>query len=339
MPDLSGRPLLATRRDAERFVGHQQAARVLTDAIEHDYNVAVFGRRGSGKSSLLHFADHSLRDRRRMVFIDASVVGDPASLLQLVRFRLGLAPTPAETVRDSFSGMFRPQRPPTDVSDLLYVLEALRADSEADEDPTPMTLLVDDLDPHVGNTVFGRLRNELWSLRYRWVVAAEEDARQALLTAPADSFFDVVIELEPLSIAELVELLKARADGETIDEDLAREVAELADGNPRRLLALAREAILGGVGADDLAATRARLIERIENLSPSARMLFEELEVRGQASASDENLLKRFSWSRQRARRVFEELEQAGLVVAQSERGQRPGRPRKVYVLADRAAA
>jgi hypothetical protein len=333
MIDLSGRPLLATKRDTTRFVGHRRAAAVLTDAIEHDYNVAVFGRRGSGKSSLLHYVAHRLADRQ-LIFVDASVVHDASSFLQLVRYRLGLAPTPAETVRDSFSGMFRPERPPSDIAALLSVLEAFRADSESDDDSAPVTLLVDDLDAAVGNVVFGRLRNELWALPYRWVVAAETDARTVLLTPPADSFFDVVIELEPLTTDELVDLLQARVEGESVDEEFLREVAQLADGNPRRALALAREALLGGVDADDLAASRARIVERVENLSPSARMLYEELEARGQASASDEDLLQRFSWSRQRARRVFDELERATLVVATNERGQRPGRPRKVYHLA-----
>src|SRR6266508_3069272 len=144
MIDLSGRPLLATKRDTTRFVGHRRAAAVLTDAIEHDYNVAVFGRRGSGKSSLLHYVAHRLADSQ-LIFVDASVVHDASSFLQLVRYRLGLAPTPAETVRDSFSGMFRPQRPPSDIAALLSVLEAFRADSESDDDSAPVTLLVDDL--------------------------------------------------------------------------------------------------------------------------------------------------------------------------------------------------
>jgi predicted transcriptional regulator len=36
---------------------------------------------------------------------------------------------------------------------------------------------------------------------------------------------------------------------------------------------------------------------------------------------------------------VFDELERAALVVATNKRGQRPGRPRKVYHLADAVAA
>lgn len=329
MLDLSGSPLLATKRDASRLVGRGTEAKRLIEAMSSDYNVAVFGRRGSGKSSLLHWAEFQLREQRRVVFVDASVVTDAARFLQLVRYRLGLAPTMAEDVRDTFSAFFEPKRPRNELSEVLFYLETLDQADEADERPT--TVIVDDLDALVAHAVFGRLRNELWALPYRWVVAGDEEARNAFLTPPADSFFDVVLELGPMSEDELVAALTARAGSDAVDRSLARQLAEVADGNPRRFLAAAREAFLAGADANDLKAARGEQLARLEGLSESAQILFGELEARGQASAADEELLKRLGWSRQRVRRAFDELEQAGLVVGQSEVRQGPGRPRKVY--------
>jgi len=329
MLELSGSPLLATKRDTSRLVGRAAEAKRLIEAVSRGYNVAVFGRRGTGKSSLLHWGEFQLREQRRIVFVDASLVSDAAGFLQLVRYRLGLAPTTAEDVRDTFSALFRPQRPRDELSEVLFSLEALEQPLEADAPWT--TVIVDDLDALVAHTVFGRLRNELWALPYRWVVAGDEEARSGFLTPPADSFFDVVIELGPMSEDELVAALAARAGAEAVDVDLARELAELADGNPRRFLAAAREAFLGGADARELKAARIEQLARLKELSESARNLFADLEARGQASAADEELLKRLGWSRQRARRAFDELEEAGLVVAQAEVRQGPGRPRKVY--------
>jgi predicted transcriptional regulator len=59
-------------------------------------------------------------------------------------------------------------------------------------------------------------------------------------------------------------------------------------------------------------------------------MLLAELEARGAASASDEELLRSLGWTRPRAVQVFSELEEAGLVASETEKGP-TGRPRKVY--------
>jgi hypothetical protein len=321
---------LATALDASLFVDQNDVADRVVAAVRQDYNVAVFGARGAGKSSLLHYAEYRLRDERRMVSIDASVAADAASFLQLVRFRLGLAPSPAETVRSSVSAIFQPQRPRAEFGELLWVLEDLRADSEQDDDPRPLTLVVDDLDPKIAHTVFGRLRNEMWGLGYRWLVGAAEDARTTFLTPPADSFFEVVVSIEPMPIALLTSLLVRRAEGE-LPEAVAAELAELAEGSPRRALTLARNALLNGGEMGEMVAAHADVAARLEPLSAGARMLYGELETRGQASASDSELLNRFGWSRQRARRAFGELEEAGLVVAQDEARQTPGRPRRIY--------
>src|SRR5205807_1223781 len=150
------------------------------------------------------------------------------------------------------------------------------------------------------------------------------------LTPPADSFFEVVVSIEPMPIELLTSLLVRRAEGK-LPEAVAAELAGLAEGSPRRALALARNALLNGGEMGEMVAAQADVASRLERLTAAARMLYGELETRGQASASDSELLERFGWSRQRARRVFGELEEAGLVVAQDEARQAPGRPRRIY--------
>jgi hypothetical protein len=62
-------------------------------------------------------------------------------------------------------------------------------------------------------------------------------------------------------------------------------------------------------------------------------MLVAELESLGRASASDDELLNRLGWTRGRASQVFGQLEEAGIVTSSPLRGERGGRPRKVYEL------
>jgi predicted transcriptional regulator len=67
-------------------------------------------------------------------------------------------------------------------------------------------------------------------------------------------------------------------------------------------------------------------------------MLLAELEARGAASASEEDLLRSLGWTRTRAVQVFSDLERAGLVTSETEKGS-SGRPRKVYRPVEGASA
>jgi len=333
MQRLTNRPLYATALDSSLFVEAGGLSARILEATRQNFNVAVFGAPGSGKTSLLHQVEYSAREDRRIVFVDASVATDAATFLQLVRFRLGLAPSPAETMRTSFSSMFQSQPPRTELSNVMWVLEDLRSDARSSQEGKPVTLVVDDLDPKIAHTVFGRLRNEIWGLSYHWLVSGNEASRMRFLTPPADSFFDVVVTIEPMPIPLLASLLVERAE-EKLSFEVAEELAELADGNPRRALSLARDAVLSGNGAEELVAAHSDVAARLQRLPAAARMLYGELETQGQATAADAALLDRLGWSRQRARRVFGELEEAGLVVSRDEKREMPGRPRRIYELA-----
>jgi hypothetical protein len=183
--------------------------------------------------------------------------------------------------------------------------------------------------PDVAHTLFGRLRDEVWQLPYTWVVGIDAVDRPRVLQAPADAFFGVVVELGELSHGDAVELLRARVGDELGLDDLEL-LADLAGHNPRRLIALARETLVGGVPIAQLASDARKREERLKGLSAPARRVAEYLEDAGPRSASDEDLLAYFGWTRNRAVQVLNELEQAGVLISRVQKGGR----RKMYELA-----
>ncbi|TQC44558.1 hypothetical protein EEB14_36780 [Rhodococcus sp. WS4] len=329
---LSGRPLLDNPVDAALFVDREEPLTRIHTALERGLNVLVTGDPGLGKTSLLRQVMYRARtadagdpiDAHPMRFVRAQgITGGPALLAQIVN---GAPTRPGST------------------AELLDQLTAERAsipDGTVDGDqaagrgataetPRPV-IIVDDVTATAGHEVFGRLRDELWETGYQWIVAARAADRAGLLTPPADAFFETVIDLPALTAEAAAALLTTRL---TPDPGaLAAEIAELVGGNPRRLLAAARDLV-------DLPRPqhRARIEaialrnRRIHALGRPESMLAAELEALGGASASDPALLDRLGWTRARAVQVLTKLEEEGLIVGE-EVAAGPGRPRKVYRL------
>src|SRR5882724_8937991 len=70
---LSGRPLLDTQADAKFFVDRDSELNALLDSVASGLNAIVFGKRGSGKSSLLRRVAYQLQSARihRVHMVDA----------------------------------------------------------------------------------------------------------------------------------------------------------------------------------------------------------------------------------------------------------------------------
>jgi hypothetical protein len=328
MTALSGRPLADTAVDRRLYAPRREHG-VLRKSAEQRLNVLLAGPRGSGKTTLLRQTLLDLReDDRPGAFIDGKLAPDAFSFLQLVRFQLGDAPNLPQAVRERYAQAFSPRPNLGEAGRLLDLIEAMKDPSE---EPEQTTLFVDGLpSPDVGHALFGRLRDELWQLPFNWIVAVDDRERAALMEPPADAFFDRLVNLGPMSSAEQVALLEKRV---TVTSRTALQpLTQASEGNPRLLLALARDAVEGGEAIDDLLAGRARRETVASSLSRPAAMLLTELESLGAASASDEELLKRLGWTRPRATQVFAELERAGLVTSREEKGHGGGRPRKIYL-------
>ena len=329
--DLSGRPLLDTKPDQALFAGRDAELDRLLFGVERGRNVLLLGARGSGKTTMLRSLAHQLRQRfpdAPPSFVEGSMAEDVTGFLELARYRLGLAPLALHSVQREQT-LFGAS-PGASLDDTLLLPELVAGLRDAVPGNGRRVVLVDELPSEaIAQTLFGRLRDELWQLPLTWVVAVRPDAAGVLRQPPADAFFDVVLLLEPLSKDAQRAILEARGGVQG-----KRIASKIDEGNPRRLLALAREALEGGADPSELVEARARRDAEIARLGRPASMLMAELESLGPSSASDERLLSRLGWTRSRAVQVLRELEDEGLVTSSTVKGE-SGRPRKVYRPAD----
>ncbi len=316
-PDLNGRPLLDSRPDQSLYVRRPHDEDLVRSGIQRFLNTLVLGARGSGKTSFLRALAYALRSEGvPAAFVEGGTSTDADALVELISRRVG------EVSGRTPGGGRR--------ADDASLLEAVRALHSVGDPERRMVVLMDGLPSAAeAHSLFGRLRDELWRLPFTWVVAADDDDRSALLTPPADAFFELVIELRPLATSQQAELLRKRGIADAV------ALADQGNGNPRELLALARLASTDGSSPAMLA--RARLKRRAEarRLGRPAEMVVAELEASGPLSASDERLLGRLGWTRERAVQVLKQLEAAGLVTTSLQKGP-SGRPRKLYGLETR---
>jgi hypothetical protein len=312
---LTSRPLYDTEADARLFVEPSGWPRLLT-AVEHRFNIAVLSARGGGRTTALRQLQRKLRAASTAVaYVDAAQARDLGELVFAVEQALDGESDPRSSTTTHAGG------PPGSASlRLVQRLRALR-------DQPPTVILVDCAHAAAAaHELFGRLRDELWQLDHRWVVAVEAAERSVLLAPPADAFFDQIVALD-MAAPELHELLRRRRTG--LDEATLRRIAETA-GTPRRALQAARDAVTNEGDDDPLAALLWRQ-QAAAQLGPPHSMVMAELEALGGASASDEELLRRLGWTRARASQVLGDLAGAGLVSASDEQSPRGRRPRRVF--------
>lgn len=274
-----------------------------------------------GKTSFLHRLEQRLEKAgRQAIFVDASSVDDLAGLLLLIRTRVERElprsdPPSLDWVRRTLIGA-------ADVLDMLRDLD--RSDLMK-----PPVLLVDEISSaEIAHTLFGRLRDEVWSLPYIWVVAGDAAQRPVYLRPPADAFFGTILTLEPFDPRDAIEFLKRRFPEMAAAK--RRVLAAVGGGNPRRLVDLARQVLVDGKSVEELADIEERQARVVDDLGPSARLLLDGVRARGSVSASDQDLLQQLGWTRNRATQVLNELERAGLLTAAPEKGGR----KKIYTVA-----
>ncbi len=304
---MSGRPLLDTRVDAALFVGRDEERHRLESAVAQGYNTLVWGEPGIGKTSLVRSLTYHLRTSGRLVhYVRVEGAATGAGILREV----------AGTVLNA-RGMVAEQ----DVDALLELV------AQAPDRPV---VIVDDVRSEAGHQLFGTLRDQLWALQWTWIVSARSEEKGGLLLPPASAFFERVIELGALPPAAAVDLLRRRTGKRA--PAWARQVADVAGGNPRRVLAVARDVVENGGDAAAIVDGFGQRATALRELGRPESMLAAELESLGAASASDEVLLDRLGWTRARAAQVFAALEKAGLVVSDEVRSG-TGRPRRVFRL------
>jgi DNA-binding MarR family transcriptional regulator len=322
---LQGRPLYDTRADARYFV-LPTVWNALMRAIDRELNVLVIGARGAGKTTLLHQAELALRqDGDRVAFVDATAVSEPAELSARLRDALRGRPS---AMSAGIAGLRvaagDPAPPPGGAPRLIYDNLSALASVE------PTTIFVDASgSAEATYGIFGRMRDAVWQLPHQWVVAADEAERATIVRPPADAFFDTTIALERLSTEQLIELLEKR--DETVSERDRVRIAAGANGSPRDALRALNHAVVHGLAPDEQWTQRTRALEQAGELGRPYAMLMAELLDLGQASPSDEDLQHRLGLSRGRITQLLRGMLEKGLVEAETDRPDKPGRPRTIY--------
>jgi hypothetical protein len=344
MSNLADRPLLDTDRDRPLFVGREAEIKKVTQAAEVGLNTLLLAGRGMGKTSLLRRVMWDLRRRNRpFVQVSGAMANDPQEFVDMVGWALGYPrqvrePGLAEQLQQLeglpfLSGRTRPVGRPDWLATEIRALGDRMREKQKDTSPTAVVpvVLVDDAEPEITHTVFGRARDEVWNLPVVWIIAGDEAQAGEYLRPPADSFFGRTITLPPLSVEESRSVLSARA-GDVLAPPVIDAIAAQGKGSPRSLIRLAQEVVLGERKPDDVLAREHERQKLLDQLGEPARRLFEVMSSMGSASAADPRLLAQLGWTRSRAAQVFAELEKAGLVGSATERPPGTvGRPRKVY--------
>jgi hypothetical protein len=334
---LSGRPLLDNRVDAELFVDREQELVLLFSALEHSFNTLVTGDAGSGKTSLLRALMYQARHEGKaggpigdysVRYVRAEGVSDGGELVvRIAQEVLGADYGPS---RDAIARTLTALRDARE-REMAQTHERWREAGESIAGSRfASVIVVDDVNAAAGQALFGRLRDELWELGYIWVVAARNSERGGLLLPPADAFFEREVQVGPLTGAAAAELVTKRTGSHS--GSWPEDVAKAVGGNPRRILAAARDLIDQRGSFDSILDAITRRDTAIQAMGRSESMLAAELDALGAASASDEALLSRLGWTRARAVQVLGTLEAAGLVRSEDVRSGQ-GRPRKVFRL------
>ena len=309
MLQLSYRPLTASDADGNLFVDRVEELAAAERSLDLGLNVYVSGSGGSGKTSFLRRIE-ALRERTTVV--NLARVEDIDGLIG----RLAATINPS---LDDFSVSLQLVRALRDQH--RTQLESQGADrlgslrSAVATQPSPPTMLLDNLHPQLVTEFFGRQRDELWEVPLQWLVVGDSPA----LDPPADTFFDTFLRLEPFGPDSIRELLVRRGrHGDPAQQQLMQRIANalpalLGSATPRQVISTARSVVRGA----DPEANLERLIEQQysrHQLSARARLVLDALYSVGPAHAGNEQLLKQIGTTRSRVVQVLKELEEAQLV-------------------------
>lgn len=313
MLEIGNRPLLDTELDARLYVEPSNARRIEA-SLKQRVNVIIFGDAGVGKTTLLRQLALQLREHgTAAVFVSAEHARSAGEILAAAVTGLRDA-----GLRIAIGDDAGPSA--VDMAQALVLSEL-----------PSMIVLVDGVRADAGHELFGRLRDLLWQMPITWVVAARTSER-AILTPPADSFFEQQIALGPMAYGEIEQLLKLRLGDEAARVPVGA-VAEASYGNPLQALALTRAVLIDHADVEQIFEGRVLRESAVSMLDRAPAMLFAEIEQLDRPVwSSDEELLRRMGWTRNRAVQVLGELENEGLLTSYNSRGPNGGQV-KMFVV------
>lgn len=357
---MTNAPLLGTRQDERLFVDRAAELDELRHNVETGWNTLVLGPAGIGKTSLLNRFAADLENRAeadaataRRLFL-FRVAGRPVSAIDFFRTLSGqmidrlegegvvtkvmqTAQQALETLRSAgFSGFVSTPSGDDTTAELLRTLRLVGSVLDDLRDAGfDAVILVDELaSSEIAQTLFGRMRDELWTLRARWIVAGRSSDSEHLLMPPADTFFERRLNLGPLTHANAMALLRARLEREAMDlsDEAIDQLAGLGQGSPLTLVAALR-AVASGTPTSELIERSQQLAAALKGLSPPAQRLARLILNQARpARTTDPELLRQMGWTSSRLRQVLHELADAGFLDVVDAEAHGPGRPSKAYV-------
>ena len=319
---LGARPLTASEEDQALYVRRSIDQRVQT-ALDAGHNILLGARRGSGATSMLNRLEVLVKERSP-VSINAAEATSAEEVISAIAARSGLPRHILGQLAASFSRL-DPLAPPAAVGELR---EWLRQHDQR------LVVLVDGpIDPEISHELFGRFRDDLFSVPAVWLVIAHEDRAADHLEPPADVFFEHVDHIDDLDRESAREMLTVRGVADKLSAEALATIIENHDGTPRGVLTLARS-FASRSPEDSVTFLRAHA-EASAALDRGPAMLLAELQGRGPAAATDAELLSRLGVTSRQLRRYFDALREAGLVHVVASARQGPGRPPTTYMLTD----
>ena len=291
-------------------------------------NVYVHGPRGIGRTSFLRQIERGRPEARyaRLHGFDTLTerLDEVERRLTEQRVLSRQGPNPLVLAGQAFTGT----RLVVAEDPFQHLRAAASEPSEPSEpsDQPPSLVLLDDLDKSSIHEIFGRWRDSVWEIPLQWVVSGTSSH----LDPPADTFFDVVVELQRFDFDGLQELVRRRAESGTPEERRVLQqmcdsaLATIAPCTPRQALSVIRDLYL----SDDLERETSQLKElhsARSRLKATPTRVLDALGIYGPTHAGDEQLLAEVGVTRSRVVQVLAELEAEGLVTAE-----RVGR-RKLY--------
>lgn len=336
MLQLSQRPLTGSDADQRLFVNRTAELGYLERAVDLDFNVLLLGERGVGLTSLVRRCERHLNDKGYQAFyVNAGRSGGLADLLKAVRITVLGTSVPAQTVMAPLLAWHRVLTGDDREPDSLRLLRSLSQELSNTEYGQLVIILDEMYKPNLAHELFGRYRDEVWQLPFQWLVCGLVTRRSQYLEPPADAFFDSVLTVDRLDDAASRDLLHTRLAAASVDDADATmrilsecdRIVEQGAGNPRQILAVARDTVLR---SPEEAASADRLLHTAAALGATEKLAVRHLFIHGPTSASDSTLLESLDITRARATQVLRRLEEAGLVHGFHDKGG-VGRPRKLY--------
>lgn len=295
---LARRPLTASKADQKLFVERAELG-AIRSAVDLGVNVFLTGAPGSGKTTLLRRIQHELTDR--CIFVQAESNPTANGLLRAMAREL--------TIGSGVDTYWREFAFTDTEADVSVVAQALQTRLPLPDDG--LVVLVDGASAEHLTVIFGRYRDQLWESRLNWVVSS----RIGALEPPADSFFDRIITLSPLSETQLGELVHRRT-AHLADKEIDALLELIAPAHPLEAI-LALQAVLLSSDPKDVLEAIALERDRVHGLPDRLRLLYQALSAVGPTHAGDARLLERTGTSRTRATHGLKELETLALVIAE----------------------